>query len=242
MTPLSFQEIGTSTIQSRAEAALCGQTYVFLLPGSTGGVRSEAGVTWLIWPPPPLLFLRKAGATGNLSGSRRPFRILAVNGDMRRLGGWSQSCGCERADGTPPLFSLHPRGRAVLQGGSVLGSMETGTVLIAGLLTPNESPAGNEAGRAVALNAFGLSRVGERLLIFLSRRQDKLFPEFFLRPSEYLLTNGIRQITRSMMGNLPSIFGRQKIRYLLLQLWIVRQGRLQDDPEAFRNRCGCGRR
>ena len=37
---LSFQEIGTSTIQSRAEAALCGQTYVFLLPGSTGGVKT----------------------------------------------------------------------------------------------------------------------------------------------------------------------------------------------------------
>jgi molybdenum cofactor biosynthesis protein B len=37
---LSFQEIGTSTIQSRAEGALCAQTYVFLLPGSTGGVRT----------------------------------------------------------------------------------------------------------------------------------------------------------------------------------------------------------
>jgi len=37
---LSYDEIGTSTIQSRAEAALCGQTYVFLLPGSTGGVRT----------------------------------------------------------------------------------------------------------------------------------------------------------------------------------------------------------
>jgi molybdopterin adenylyltransferase len=36
---LSFADIGTSTIQSRAAAALCGQTYVFLLPGSTGGVR-----------------------------------------------------------------------------------------------------------------------------------------------------------------------------------------------------------
>jgi len=36
---LSFEDIGTSTIQSRAEAALCGQTYVFLLPGSTGGVK-----------------------------------------------------------------------------------------------------------------------------------------------------------------------------------------------------------
>src|SRR5687768_4411988 len=37
---LSFAEIGTSTIQSRAEAALCDRTYVFLLPGSTGGVRT----------------------------------------------------------------------------------------------------------------------------------------------------------------------------------------------------------
>ena len=37
---LSFQEIGTSTIQSRAEAALCDTTYVFLLPGSTGAVRT----------------------------------------------------------------------------------------------------------------------------------------------------------------------------------------------------------
>ena len=27
------------SIQSRADAALCGQTYVFLLPGSTGGVK-----------------------------------------------------------------------------------------------------------------------------------------------------------------------------------------------------------
>jgi molybdopterin adenylyltransferase len=37
---LSYQEIATSTIQSRAEAALCGQTYVFILPGSTSGVRT----------------------------------------------------------------------------------------------------------------------------------------------------------------------------------------------------------
>lgn len=37
---ISFEEIGTSTVQSRAEAALCGQTYVFLLPGSTGAVRT----------------------------------------------------------------------------------------------------------------------------------------------------------------------------------------------------------
>ncbi len=36
---LSFADIGTATIQSRAEAALCDRTYVFLLPGSTGGVR-----------------------------------------------------------------------------------------------------------------------------------------------------------------------------------------------------------
>lgn len=37
---ISFQEIGAATIQSRAEAALCGSTYVFLLPGSTGGVKT----------------------------------------------------------------------------------------------------------------------------------------------------------------------------------------------------------
>jgi len=35
---LSFAQIGTSTIQSRAEAALCGSTYVFLLPGSPRAV------------------------------------------------------------------------------------------------------------------------------------------------------------------------------------------------------------
>ena len=37
---ISFEEIGTSTIQSRAEAALCSDTLVFLLPGSTGAVRT----------------------------------------------------------------------------------------------------------------------------------------------------------------------------------------------------------
>ncbi|HUJ62961.1 MAG TPA: molybdenum cofactor biosynthesis protein B [Kofleriaceae bacterium] len=36
---LSYAEIGSSTVQSRAEAALCGTTYVFLLPGSPSGVR-----------------------------------------------------------------------------------------------------------------------------------------------------------------------------------------------------------
>ena len=36
---LSYAEIGTATVQSRADAALCGSTYVFLLPGSTGGVK-----------------------------------------------------------------------------------------------------------------------------------------------------------------------------------------------------------
>jgi molybdenum cofactor biosynthesis protein B len=37
---ISFQEIGTSAIHSRAEAALCEHTYVFALPGSTGAVRT----------------------------------------------------------------------------------------------------------------------------------------------------------------------------------------------------------
>jgi molybdenum cofactor biosynthesis protein B len=36
---LSYADIGTSTIQSRADAAVCGTTLVFLLPGSTGAVR-----------------------------------------------------------------------------------------------------------------------------------------------------------------------------------------------------------
>lgn len=36
---LSYDDIGPSTIQSRAEAALCKTTLVFLLPGSTGAVK-----------------------------------------------------------------------------------------------------------------------------------------------------------------------------------------------------------
>jgi molybdenum cofactor biosynthesis protein B len=36
---LSFAEIGTSTIQSRAEGAVCETTLAFVLPGSTGAVR-----------------------------------------------------------------------------------------------------------------------------------------------------------------------------------------------------------
>ncbi len=45
---LSFAEIGTATVQSRADAALCGATYVFLLPGSTAGVR--LGVEQILIP------------------------------------------------------------------------------------------------------------------------------------------------------------------------------------------------
>jgi len=36
---LSYAEIGTSTIQSRADAWLCEDTFVFVLPGSTGACR-----------------------------------------------------------------------------------------------------------------------------------------------------------------------------------------------------------
>lgn len=36
---LSYSEIGTSTIQSRADAGVCGDTIVFLLPGSPGACR-----------------------------------------------------------------------------------------------------------------------------------------------------------------------------------------------------------
>ncbi|MEW6612401.1 MAG: molybdenum cofactor biosynthesis protein B [Pseudomonadota bacterium] len=45
---LSYAEIGTSTIQSRAEAAICDGTIVFLLPGSTGACR--LGVEEIILP------------------------------------------------------------------------------------------------------------------------------------------------------------------------------------------------
>lgn len=37
---LSYQDIGTATIQSRADAVVCGQTLVFLLPGSPSAVRT----------------------------------------------------------------------------------------------------------------------------------------------------------------------------------------------------------
>jgi molybdenum cofactor biosynthesis protein B len=36
---LSFKEIGASTIQSRACAAVCSATLAFVLPGSRGAVR-----------------------------------------------------------------------------------------------------------------------------------------------------------------------------------------------------------
>jgi molybdenum cofactor biosynthesis protein B len=36
---LSYADIGAATIQSRAEAALCGGTLVFALPGSRGAVK-----------------------------------------------------------------------------------------------------------------------------------------------------------------------------------------------------------
>jgi molybdenum cofactor biosynthesis protein B len=36
---LSYQKIGTSTVQSRADAAVAGGTYIFVLPGSPGACR-----------------------------------------------------------------------------------------------------------------------------------------------------------------------------------------------------------
>lgn len=45
---LSYAEIGVSTIQSRADAAICGTTLVFLLPGSTSAVR--LAVTKILLP------------------------------------------------------------------------------------------------------------------------------------------------------------------------------------------------
>lgn len=43
---LSYQQIGTSTIQSRALAGVAGGTYLFALPGSTGACRD--GWDWIL--------------------------------------------------------------------------------------------------------------------------------------------------------------------------------------------------
>ncbi len=45
---LSYQKIGTSTMQSRALGGVAGGTYLFALPGSTGAVR-DAWDDILIW-------------------------------------------------------------------------------------------------------------------------------------------------------------------------------------------------
>ena len=45
---LSYQKIGTSTMQSRALAGVAGGTYLFALPGSTGAVR-DAWDDILLW-------------------------------------------------------------------------------------------------------------------------------------------------------------------------------------------------
>jgi molybdenum cofactor biosynthesis protein B len=45
---LSYQKIGTSTIQSRAIGGVAGGTYLFALPGSTGAVK-DAWDDILIW-------------------------------------------------------------------------------------------------------------------------------------------------------------------------------------------------
>jgi molybdopterin adenylyltransferase len=45
---LSFQKIGTSTMQSRALGGVAGGTYLFALPGSTGAVK-DAWDDILIW-------------------------------------------------------------------------------------------------------------------------------------------------------------------------------------------------
>lgn len=37
---ISFEEIGTSTIQSRCTAGVANSTYIFILPGSTGACRT----------------------------------------------------------------------------------------------------------------------------------------------------------------------------------------------------------
>jgi molybdenum cofactor biosynthesis protein B len=45
---LSYQKIGTSTMQSRAVGGVAGGTYLFALPGSTGAVK-DAWDDILVW-------------------------------------------------------------------------------------------------------------------------------------------------------------------------------------------------
>jgi molybdopterin adenylyltransferase len=45
---ISFQKIGTSTMQSRALGGVAGRTYLFALPGSTGAVK-DAWDEILVW-------------------------------------------------------------------------------------------------------------------------------------------------------------------------------------------------
>ncbi len=40
---LSYEEIGTSAIHSRAVGGLCGDTFIFAIPGSTGACRTAVG-------------------------------------------------------------------------------------------------------------------------------------------------------------------------------------------------------
>ena len=64
---LSYQTIGTSTVQSRACACVARGTYVFALPGSTGAVK-DAWDGILKDParqPPPALQFRRADAAAD---------------------------------------------------------------------------------------------------------------------------------------------------------------------------------
>ena len=45
---LSFQKIGTSTLQSRAVAGVAGGTYLFALPGSPSACRDAWMICWRI--------------------------------------------------------------------------------------------------------------------------------------------------------------------------------------------------
>ena len=61
---LSYQKIGTSSLQSRADAGVAGGTYIFCLPGSPGACR-DGWDDILRLParhPPPALQLRRAAA------------------------------------------------------------------------------------------------------------------------------------------------------------------------------------
>ena len=74
---LSYQKIGTSTIQSRATAGVAGGTYLFALPGSPGACRDG-------WDE--ILVISSITATGRWNLSRSCRGSTSIYAGRRRPG------------------------------------------------------------------------------------------------------------------------------------------------------------